>query len=119
MRGYALSLHRDVQQVLEEVAEVAQVLGVALPGPAGIVARIIGAAMALGVELARAGKDPEIEIKRILASDPYLDEVHAEWDRVIAAKFPDRSTYSQHSLPSIDAKADTVPAGDPYDGDGT
>jgi hypothetical protein len=80
----------------------------ALPGVGGVVAQIAIAAFGAARQLAEAGHDPVVEVKRILAADPLLAEVRAAWQSEIEREFG-----------KVPAPADTQPSGppgvDPYE----
>jgi hypothetical protein len=93
----------NLQQVLEGLASGAGMLS-ATPGPAGVAARIASLAFTAAATISRLGKDPEVEIKRILAADPLLTKVHEEWDRLIAERWPSPTPTPQppDTLPDAD-----------------
>lgn len=110
----------DVANVLDGVSQAANVLGTALPGAGGTVARIVGLVTGAAAAFAKAGKDPEIEIKRIFSSDPFVKKVHDEWASAIEAKFGKTSNppKSNSVPPPSDTQpdlSDTVPPADPYE----
>lgn len=75
---------RDLVTGLDSAAGLAGVLAGA-PGPAGTVARILGAALGAASSLAKAGHDPDQIVERIRSLAVELDEAHdilaAEIDR--------------------------------------
>ena len=76
----------DIIQVLDSLSDVASNVS-GLPAPVGSVAKIIGMALTTASAIAKAGKDPVVEIQRILSADPLVQQVHAEWAKLIAEKF--------------------------------
>ena len=82
------------------------------PGPVGAVASIVQAALSAGAALARAGKDPVIEIPRILASEPSVTKVLEERERVIRDKFGAKSEPPPSPHPASDTPP--PPSSDPY-----
>jgi hypothetical protein len=99
----------DVLTAAEKLAEGAT----KIPGPVGDVASIVHAVLTAGTALARAGKNPVIEIPRILASEPSVNKVLEERERAIRDKFGAKS-----EPPPTPAPPDTVPpSSDPYDED--
>jgi hypothetical protein len=80
-------MSKELQTTLDGIAEAAQALGAALPGPGGVVAKIVGIAVSSAAAFARAGKDPLVEIQRIHSSDPLVRKVHDGWDEAIQHKF--------------------------------
>lgn len=108
----------EIQDTLDGVAQAAQVLGGTLPGAAGVVARIIGMAASVGAAFAKDGKDPELEIKRILSADPMVKQVHDDWKSAIDAKFgvAPASQARAKEPAGADKVPDTQPdLGDPYE----
>jgi hypothetical protein len=80
----------DLIKVLDSAAEVAA--GVAsLPFPVGAVAKIIEISLKAASAIAKASKDPVIEIERILSADPLVKQVHADWAKLIEEKFHAKS----------------------------
>lgn len=78
---------------LDMAATAATTIGGMVPGLGGLIARITGVALASAAAIAHSGKDPEIEIKRIVDADPLVAEVRKQWLDYIAKKFPkDRDT---------------------------
>lgn len=80
-------MSKELQTTLDGIAHAAQALGAALPGPGGVVAKIVGIAVSSAAAFARAGKDPLVEIQRIHSSDPLVRKVHDGWDEAIQQKF--------------------------------
>lgn len=72
---------------LEAAAQAAQVAGSMVPGIGGMIIRIAGIAFASGAAIANAGKDPEVEIRRIHECDPLLVTVKEKWLQAIKDKF--------------------------------
>lgn len=97
----------DTAQILEAAADAAG-YAAAVPGPMGVAARIVSLALRAGSAIVRAGGDPVIEIRRLLASQPLLDPVRAEWNEALKRTFPDGP---------VPEAPDTVPAG-PSSGEG-
>lgn len=98
----------ELASVLDGGAGLATTLA-ASGGPIGIAAGIAAVALKAGAALARAGKDPLIEITRILSSDPATKQVHTEVKALIARLWP-----NQLSPTSSDASL-AVEATDPYE----
>lgn len=61
------------------------------PGHVGIVGGIAAVALKAGAAIARAGKDPVVEITRILSATPEVAAVHDEWDALIKRTFTTKS----------------------------
>ena len=68
---------------LDKASEIAALVGAAR-GPIGIIAKIASLALKAGSALAEAGKDPVIEIQRILSASPEVAKIHDEWEAHIA-----------------------------------
>ncbi len=79
-------MSNEVADALTTASEIAGLVGAA-PGPVGIVAKIASMALKAGSAIAKAGKDPVIEIQRILSAQPEVEKVHSEWDDYIASTF--------------------------------
>ncbi|MHC4854652.1 MAG: hypothetical protein ACYTF5_21830 [Planctomycetota bacterium] len=96
------------------MAKAAQLVGTALPGPGGIVAKIIGIAASSALAFAKAGKDPVAEIQRIHSSDPLVAGVHDGWNDLIKDRFGPREPVPP---PPVPPPPDThpSPSTDPYD----
>lgn len=75
----------DVVKALEGAAVTAATI--AAPGVGGVIATIVTTALNAALDLARAGEDPVIEVKRILSADSMLQRVRAEWQREIDREF--------------------------------
>ena len=80
--------------VLSQIAQASSALSV-VPGPVGIVGSIASVAFASAAAIAKAGKDPVAEIKRIHSSDPLVRSVHNEWKRSLDFKFPTEDIYDK------------------------
>ena len=109
----------ETAQLLEAAAD-ATGFAAAASGPIGIAARIASLAFRVGAAFAREGKDPVIEIRRLLASEPKLAAVRDEWNAVIKRTFPEDLAPED----PVPAPPDTVPAAPPssngediYDGE--
>lgn len=81
----------DVGKVLGTMATVAEAIGVALaPATGGLsvaIGKIAAAAFGAGAAFAADGKDPVVEIERILSAREPVDKVHQGWDAAIDRKF--------------------------------
>lgn len=55
-------------------------------GPGRIAVSVIGGLASIASALLRAGLEPVVEIRRVMAADPLLSAVHAKWDEQIASK---------------------------------
>ena len=64
--------------VLHGLAEAAHAAGGLIPG-GGPIAGAVAAALGLAGDIAAAGQDPVAEIRRIRATRPELDKIHAGW----------------------------------------
>lgn len=53
----------------------------------GTVFSLIDLVLGAGLAFAKAGKDPVVEIKKLLSVDPILDKVRAEWEDEIKKRF--------------------------------
>ena len=106
----------SLSKALMTAAETAATLAVSLPPPLNIVAGIASAALKAGTAFAEAGKDPVVEITRVLSSDPQVQQVHDDWDRMMNAKFGTEEGMTMHgrSFPGLppDVPGD---AEDPYE----
>jgi len=58
-----------------------------LPGSAGLVGGIIAEGLALAADLAKAGKDPAVAIRRIRNVDPMLAQIDQKWQAAMAKRF--------------------------------
>lgn len=105
-------MSKELQSVLDTVAQGAQLLGGYLPGPGGIVAKVIGIAVSSAAAFAKAGKDPVIEIERIHSADPLVTSVHGDWQRSIDERFGPRPD-AVPPPPDTQRAADS--SDDPYD----
>jgi hypothetical protein len=76
----------DLSEALDAVAEAARLASV-IPGTAGTLSRIASTVFSSAAALARAGKDPAVEIERIHAADPLVQSVKDEWQRAMDEKF--------------------------------
>jgi len=81
----------SIDQILDSLAGVASSAS-NLPSPVGAVAKILGVALTAASAIAKSGRDPVVEIERILSADPLIQEVHSEWARLIAEKFHPKSS---------------------------
>lgn len=99
----------ELQDALDTAAHVANTIGDIVPGPTGVVARIAGLALSAGAAMAESGANPEIEIRRILSADPFVSDVHSDWNERIREKF--RSKTDVPAAP--DTLPDTRPNGTP------
>lgn len=130
----------DVADALNTASEIAGLAAVS-PGPIGIVARIASLALKAGAALAKAGKDPVIEIERILSAEPEVVKAEGDWDEYARGLFgaatvpspppagrrktdpppPSESTPSsfekRETDPTMPAVADDAEGEDPYEGD--
>jgi len=104
-----------IDQVLDSLAEVASSASV-LPAPIGLVAKIVGAALSAASAIAKAGKDPVVEIERILSADPLIQAVHSDWQKLIDEKFHQKSTPPPAPTPTQPSLA-TPAKDDPYPDD--
>jgi len=86
---------------LKEVASATTAIASFIPGIGGVIARIIGVVIQTAAGFIEQGKDPEIEIKRILSSSPEVRDIHSRWSDAIKDKFH--------------PKTDPPPSKDPYD----
>ena len=77
----------ELQDVLEFFAGVGKELGDVLPGPYGVVARIVGATMTTATALAKLGLDPEVEIVRMQSARPEVNRARAAIEQAIQNKF--------------------------------
>ena len=73
---------------LKTAANTARMVAGALPPPGNLIAGIASVALKAGALFAEAGKDPLVEITRILSADPELKRVHSTWSSMLDAKFP-------------------------------
>lgn len=78
---------KELAEHLNAAGAAIQVAGPMLPGPAGIAATIAGIALQAGAGIALAGKDPVIEIRRLLSALPEVKKVHGIWDEELDKKF--------------------------------
>jgi hypothetical protein len=76
----------ELNDALETGAKVADLVK-AIPGPAGIVGTIMGLALRAGLALSKAGKDPVVEITRLLSSKEPVAAVIEERESAIRNKF--------------------------------
>lgn len=105
----------ELIEVLTAAGKIAE--GAAkIPGPVGAVASIVQAALTAGAALARAGKDPVIEIPRILATEPTVTNVLEERERVIRDKFGTKSE-PPPTPPAPASGTPPPPSSDPYNDD--
>ena len=72
---------------LDVASKATQAIGAAIPGVGGVIVRIAGIALATAAEFAKAGKDPEIEIRRMHSSELAVRGIHKGWDAAIKRKF--------------------------------
>lgn len=104
----------DLAESLNTAADITKLVAAA-PGPIGMVAKIATLALKAGAGFAAAGKDPVIEIQRVLSSKAEVDEVHSDWDRWIKDNFPD----TERPEPTPFEKRTTDPSmpafADPYE----
>ena len=78
---------KSLAPVLSTVGELASSASRTLPGAAGVVAGVIGAALGFAADLAKAGADPITHIQRIHAAEPLLKDVESEWAAALRRKF--------------------------------
>jgi hypothetical protein len=78
----------SVTDFLSSAADVASAVAQAVPGPAGIAAKIVAVALKTGTVIAAQGKDPVTEITRMLSPNKAVQGVHDEWDDFIRRNFP-------------------------------
>ena len=78
----------NVTDFLSSAADLASAVALAVPGPAGIAAKIAAVALKTGTALASQGKDPVTEITRMLSPNKAVQGVHDEWDDFIERNFP-------------------------------
>jgi hypothetical protein len=55
-------------------------------GPGRIAVSVLGGLASIAAALLRAGHDPVITIRRVIAADAMLADVHAKWESEIAGK---------------------------------
>lgn len=103
----------DVESALNTASEIVGLVAIA-PGPIGIIAKIATLALKAGSAFARAGKDPVIEITRMLSAKDDVEGVHENWDDFLDRNWPPAST--------VPPPPDTQPTGvvsdaedDPYE----
>jgi len=106
----------DISLALKTASDVAQ-LASAAPGPAGIAATIVAIALKAGSALALAGKDPVIEIERILSADPEMAKVHDGWDSFIMNELPPVPAPVKSHVATIPPPPDTQPSSGVSGGD--
>lgn len=108
-------MSNDVESALKTASEIVSLVAV-VPGHIGTVAKIATLALKAGSAFARAGKDPVIEITRILSSKDEIEGAHDDWTDYLNRNWPLAST-------APPPPPDTEPAGpvdeqdDPYDED--
>lgn len=103
----------DVSEILEDVANGAVEVAKFSPPPFNIIAGIVAAALKAGAAIAHAGKDPVIEITRILDRHPEVAKVRAEWDEYIKRSWPDPPAGRRKTdPPPAPAADDTLPGRD-------
>jgi len=78
---------------------------------AGVIMQIVGLAVRAAEAIIAAGKDPVVEIRRLLSAAPEVAAVDAEFDALIDARFPRRER------PITGAPAAGESADDVYEGD--
>lgn len=76
----------DVVDALNTASEIVG-LGALTPGPIGIIAKIASLALKAGAAIAKAGKDPVIEIERILSAEPEVANAESDWGDYAANLF--------------------------------
>jgi hypothetical protein len=76
----------DVAAALDTASEIVG-LGALSPGPIGVIAKIASMALKAGAALAKAGKDPVIEIERILSAEPEVAKAEGDWDEYAKGLF--------------------------------
>lgn len=104
---------------LRLAAEAADATAGATSGAAQVAARLTSVALRAGSIFAKEGKDPVIEITRILSRQGPVERVDDKWDRFIEANFPDDTAAPppRHSTdPGMPAFTDFDDSDDPYDG---
>ena len=80
----------SLADALDTAADIAGGMAAA-SGPVGIVGGIAAVALKAGAAIARAGKDPVVEITRILSAEPEVAAVHSEWEALIDRTFATKS----------------------------
>lgn len=97
----------DVESALKSASEIVGLIAVA-PGPIGIVAKIATIALRAGSALVAAGKDPVVEITRMLSAKSEVEGVHSNWSDFLEKNWPPASsntplpdTESEPSMPAI------------------
>ena len=83
----------DLAAILAGVAAAASAASPFLPGAAQPALAAVAAAVALAADLARAGRDPVVEIARIRRVHPMLAKVEEAWDARLKQKFEDDGFY--------------------------
>lgn len=80
--------NKDIAEWLGALGSVANAAsGIVPSGPASYVAKFIGVVAAFGSALADAGQDPVAHIAQLHQSDPLLQAVYSEWDKLKDGKF--------------------------------
>jgi hypothetical protein len=97
----------SVADIFSAVADIANSVASAA-GPVGAVAQVAALAFRAGAAIAKAGKDPVIEIHRLLSPLPQLDGVRAEWNDIIERDF---------GKSMVPPAPDTLPAAPPINDD--
>lgn len=80
----------ELSQVLDQVGDIASGMS-KIPGPAGIAGSVAAIALRAASAIAQAGKDPVVEIARMLRASPEVASVHSEWERLIDTSFNKKS----------------------------
>jgi ACR3 family arsenite efflux pump ArsB len=79
----------DIGAFLDEAGSIAGDVATGVEGPVGIAAAITAAALKAGAAFAKAGKDPLIEVVRMLSASKAVARVEGEWQSEIDKKFSD------------------------------
>lgn len=105
-------MSKSLADALLAAAEGADVTAHVTRGATSTIAKLTSVALRFGAEMAERGKDPVVEITRMLSSKPDVNKVHDKWDEFIEANFRPASHPPPPSdtQPAAVSKHDTEPS---------